>query len=62
MKNNTLAFWTIVFNVVKDLGTVGIFGWLSAHFNNIWIMLFALLFIGGYNLTWHEGDEKKDDK
>ena len=50
MKNNTLIALTIFLNVLKDIAAVGICGALAWHFNNIWIILFALLFTGGYGI------------
>lgn len=58
MKNNTLVALTIFLNIIKDIAAVGICGALAWHFNNIWIILFALLFTGGYTINFRDGDEK----
>ena len=60
MRNNTLIFLTILLNVLKDIAAVGICGALAWHFNNIWIILFALLFTGGYGIKWKEGGDKDE--
>ena len=60
MKDNTALVITILLNVLKDIAAIGICGALAWHFNNIWIILFAILFTGGYSIKWNEGDKKND--
>ena len=61
MKNNTVLVLTILLNILKDVIAVGICGALAWHFNNIWIILFALLFTGGYHIKINERDSDKDE-
>ena len=65
MKNNNK--WGYIFvpiaNVIIILGKLGIFAYLAYHFNNIWIMLLALVFSGGtmtLNYEREEGDDKDE--
>ena len=60
MKNNTVLVLTILLNVLKDIAAVGICGALAWHFNNVWIILFALLFTGGYNIKFNERDKEDE--
>ena len=46
--DNLALVLTVLLNIIKDIAIVAIFGYLSYHFNNIWIMLLACLFTGGY--------------
>lgn len=62
LSDNMTIVVTVLFNVLKDLGVIGIFGFLSYHFNNIWIMLFALLFIGGYHIKMNSKEVNDDEK
>lgn len=60
MKNNTVLVLTILLNVLKDITAVGICGALAWHFNNVWIILFALLFTGGYSIKFNERDKEDE--
>ena len=60
MKNNTVLVLTILLNVLKDIAVVGICGALAWHFNNVWIILFALLFTGGYSIKFNERDKEDE--
>ena len=60
MKNNTVLVLTILLNVLKDIAAVGICGALAWHFNNVWIILFALLFTGGYSIKFNEKDKEDE--
>ena len=60
MKNNTVLVLTILLNVLKDIAAVGICGTLAWHFNNVWIILFALLFTGGYSIKFNERDKEDE--
>lgn len=59
MKNNTLLAITILLNVLKDIAAVAVCGALAWHFNNIWIILFACLFTGGYSIKINEKNKKE---
>lgn len=60
MKNNTVLVLIILLNVLKDIAAVGICGVLVWHFNNVWIILFALLFTGGYSIKFNERDKEDE--
>ena len=60
MKNNTVLVLTILLNVLKDIAAVGICGALAWHVNNVWIILFALLFTGGYSIKFNERDKEDE--
>ena len=60
MKNNTILVLTILLNVLKDIAAVGICGDLAWHFNNVWMILFALLFTGGYSIKFNERDKEDE--
>ena len=60
MKNNTVLILIILLNVLKDIAAVGICGALAWHFNNVWIILFALLFTGGYSIKFNERDKEDE--
>lgn len=63
--NNKSDKWVYIFvpiaNTLIILGKLGIFAYLAYHFNNIWIILLALLFTNGMTIT-HNKENKKEDK
>lgn len=59
--DNLALVLTVLLNIIKDVAIVAIFGYLSYHFNNIWIMLLACLFTGGYNMKINYKENKKKD-
>lgn len=61
LTDNMTILLTVMFNVIKDLGVLGIFGYLSYHFENIWIMLFSLLFVGGYHIKMNSKEVKDNE-
>lgn len=58
--DNLVLVLTVLLNVIKDIAILVVFGYLSYHFNNIWIMLLACLFTGGYNVKINYKDKKKE--
>lgn len=62
LSDNMVLLLGVLLNVIKDISVVGIFAYLSMHFNNIWIILLAALFVGGYNIKLHYKDEKEEEK
>lgn len=62
LTDNMLLLLTVMFNIFKDVAVVGIFAYLSMHFNNIWIILIAALFIGGYNIKLNYKDKKEEEE
>ena len=63
MSDNTVLILTVLLNVLKDIFVVGLFGFFAYYVNNIWIILLALLFVGGYHvkINNNERKEKKDE-
>lgn len=63
--NNKSDKWMYIFvpiaNTLIILGKLGIFAYLAYHFNNIWIILLALLFTNGMTIT-HKGKEDEKDE
>ena len=62
LTDNMLLLLTVMFNIFKDVAIVGIFAYLSMHFNNILIILIAALFIGGYNIKLNYKDKKEEEE
>lgn len=52
----------VLLNIFKDVAVVAIFAQLCIHFNNIWIILFACLFVGGYKISMKYQDKKKEEE
>lgn len=64
LSDNMTILITVLLNTLKDIIIVCIFAYLCYYFNNIWIILFAAIFIGrGYNLKINSKTkgEKKDE-
>lgn len=63
--NNKSDKWIYIFvsiaNTLIILGKLGIFAYLAYHFNNIWIILLALLFTNGMTITHKEKEDKEDE-
>lgn len=49
-------------NTLIILGKLGIFAYLAYHFNNIWIILLALLFTNGMTIGQNKENKKEDEK
>ena len=65
MKDNNVLAFVAFCNLVKDIVVLLVFGFLSYHFENIWIMLMGAIFIGGIHATItskSKDDEKEDNK
>ena len=64
--NNKSDKWIYIFALIANtliiLGKLGIFAYLAYHFNNIWIILLALLFTNGMTITHNQGNKKEDKK
>lgn len=52
----------VILNIFKDIAVVAIFAKLCIHFNNIWIILFGLCFIGGYNIRLNIKEKEEEKK
>ena len=46
---STVPGGVLMYHLIKNLGTIACFTYLSVHFNNVWIVLLALLFTGSLN-------------
>ena len=46
LSDNMVLVICAFLNILKDIFVVGMFGYLAWYFHNIWIVLFACLFIG----------------
>lgn len=53
---------TVLLNICKDVSIVAIFAKLCMYFNNIWIILFAVLFVGGYSVKINEKEKKGEEE
>lgn len=64
LSDNMTLLLTILLNVIKSVLVIIVFAYLSIHFNNIWIMLLAAVFCGGYSvkMNYKNKDEKEEDK
>lgn len=66
LSDNMTLLLGVILNILKDVAVLSIFAYLCIHFNNIWIILFGLCFVGGYNIRLNyknnkeEGEEKKN--
>lgn len=62
--DNLVLILTVLLNVIKDIAVLIVFGALSFHFNNIWVMLLGCLFVGGYTVKINSKEKKTegDDK
>lgn len=58
MKNNTVLAIAAICNAIKDITVVAIFSYLAYYFNNIWIVLFSILFMGGINVRFSDKEEE----
>ena len=45
LSDNMVLVICALLNILKDIFVVGLFGYLSWYFNNIWIVLFACIFV-----------------
>lgn len=59
MKDNTVLALVALCNMIKDIAVVAIVGFLAYHFNNFWIVLLGIPFMGGINVKFTS--EKKED-
>lgn len=68
MKDNTAIVLTVLLYVIKDVSVLALCSFLAWYFNNIWIILFAIIFMGGYSFSLKEtkekteGDEENENK
>lgn len=46
LSDNMVLVICALFNMLKDIVAIILCGYLALYFNNIWILLFACLFLG----------------
>lgn len=61
LSNNMVLLLATLLNIFKDIAVVGIFAYLCIYFNNIWIILFAAIFVGGYSIKMNYKDKKEEE-
>lgn len=62
LSDNMTLLLGVILNIFKDIAVVAIFAKLCIHFNNIWIILFGLCFIGGYNIRLNIKEKEEEKK
>ena len=62
MKDNTVLAIAALCNMIKDIAVVAIFGFLAYHFNNFWITLLGVCFMGGINVKFSSKDKKSGEE
>lgn len=63
LSDNMVLIICAFLNILKDIFAIGMFGYLAWYFNNIWIVLFACLFMGGgIKVSMKSKNEKGEDE
>lgn len=62
LSDNMTLLLTVLLNIFKDVAVLSIFAYLCIHFNSIWIILFGLCFVGGYNIRLNYKNKEEEKK
>ena len=62
LSDNMTLLLGVILNIFKDVAVLSIFAYLCIHFNNIWIILFGLCFVGGYNIRLNIKEKEEEKK